>query len=207
MSRLLAVTGRLLAVTGRLLAIGRCVHSALSRRGAVSFATPAILSCAQRHLSPVTRRSGIFPRLRAITQRGGLIADQCRQIARTRGLIASIARIDTGVGAVLALLGASSANLTRGVMRFRVAAVREVAVAGGLIAIGSCLLSIGRTLVAVRPRLVGIREALITINERLIVLEDLRNRGDCWYLVALHDRFLALAAPLLLSLSTGPRWT
>ena len=63
-------------------------------------------------------------------------------------------------------------------MDVRVAAVREVAVAGGLVAVGRGLLSPGRGLVAGRTRLISVREDLVEISRRLIVSQRPRIRGD-----------------------------
>jgi hypothetical protein len=67
-----------------------------------------------------------------------------------------------------------------------VAAVREVAVAGGLVAVGRGLLSPGRGLVAVRTRLISVREDLVAISRRLIVDQCPRNRSD--FLLLCSDR-------------------
>jgi hypothetical protein len=121
-----------------------------------------------------------------------------------RNLITKMGRRDASLSAVLALLSGATANFARRVMRFRVAAVHEVAIAGGLIAIGSRLLSIGRGLVVVSPRLISIGEGLISINERLIVLMRRRSRGSGWYWGEFHDRsFFDLAGHL----SAGLEWT
>lgn len=95
-----------------------------------------------------------------------------------RNNIARSGGVDTRLGGLSALLGAVVAKVSRDLVHARVAAVREVAITGCLIAIRSGLVAVGRGLVAVRPRLVSIRERLVAISERLIVLRLPRCRMD-----------------------------
>ena len=112
----------------------------------------------------------------AITTSGGLIAVQRRQIAVVRRLIASVSSLETCMCGLLAPLGTPIPNLAGGIVKLRVAAVFEFAIAGcliavgrGLIGVGRGLIGVGRGLIAVSARLVRIRERLLAVRERLTV--------------------------------------
>ena len=62
---------------------------------------------------------------------------------------------------------AAVANVARGIVRFFVAALREVDVAGHLVAVGRRLVAVGRGLVAVSRALVGVGESLLAVSMRL----------------------------------------
>ena len=102
----------LLAVTGRLHAICRCPGSTVSRIGAVSSGTPAVLRCLPHDLLAITSRASTGREL-VITQLRGLITGQRRQIASARDLVARVGRLDTTLSTVLALPGAAIANFAR----------------------------------------------------------------------------------------------
>jgi len=194
---LLHVANGLRAIRGRLFAIGRRPGSALSRRGAIGGGIPAIRHPAQRDLRAAAALGTVVHRLRVVPPFGGPIARQRSQIPSARGLIANAARLDTTPGAVLPLLGGASADLARGIVRFKVAAEPEIAIDGDPIAIDRRLVPIRRGLIDVRARLVNAGQRLVTIGERLVVFDPVENRSGGWYRVIAHEQFLALAAGVL----------
>src|ERR1019366_3355254 len=132
-----------------------------------------------RGLAPQPPRRGQRRRCGGPPPPAARSAPESARVASSRDLVARIGRLDPPVSAVLALLRAAITRVARRVMHFRVAAVREVAIAGCLIAIRSCLFSSGGGLVAVRTRLVSLREELVAISQRLTVLDErLLNLGD-----------------------------
>jgi hypothetical protein len=91
----------------------------------------------------------------ALVHLGGLIACERRHIASVRNSITSDPRIDPRPANLLASPCAAIAKLKRQVTPARVAARREVAITGCLIAVRT-LLIIDRRLVTVRSRLVRV---------------------------------------------------
>jgi len=73
---------------------------------------------------------------------------------------------------VVALIGTVLADLTAYLVLMRVAAGRQIAIAGGLIAVGGRLVAVGAGLVALRARLIAVRHGLIDVGERLLVVGE-----------------------------------
>jgi hypothetical protein len=86
----------------------------------------------------------------------------------------------------VASLGAAIAKVTRQLMLVRVAAAREIAIAGGLVAIGRDLVAIGSRLVAVGRRLVALGSRLVGVRERLAALERPRRSDKALRLCVAH---------------------
>jgi hypothetical protein len=180
----------LLSIARGLRAVSRGTRSALGGARAVGSPAPAVLRGPRDdlrgvHRTPAAGRGGVAGRQLAVIPLRGLIARQRREIASSRGLVAIGGCGHALVGAVLSLQGAPIAELPREVMDTGVAAVREVAIAGGLVGVSGSLVAIGRDLIAVRGRLVGVRERLIASSERLTV--PIRDRTG-------RDRLVMLAA-------------
>jgi hypothetical protein len=165
-----------------LIAVCCGADSALSRRGAVSGGTLAVLYRAQngvRLVKPVIRR-GDF-----VAKQGGSVARHRRQVAVACDCIPSSSRRETRQGCLLALHHAFIAKITRLAEHGGVAAFGEDTVTGCLIAFGGSLIAVGRSLVAVGSRLVGIRPVLILIGARLLVPTRDRIREETALLLCL----------------------
>lgn len=141
------VTCRLGAIGGGLLAIRQGARSALGRGR--------------------THRPGGIPLARM--QRGFVVTHRSRLIARVRDRVTSGGRDEAGAGGPVALPGRAVASVARHIVLVRIAAVREVTVAGCLIFVGCRLIVVRRGLIAVRDGLVAIRESLVAVGERPIV--------------------------------------
>jgi len=129
------------------------------------------------HRAPVVCAAGVALREVKVAQRSGLIARGRCHVAGVRDGVTIRGRVNASLGDLLALLGVAIAKVARDVVLAGVAAAREVAIAGGLVAVGRGLIAVRGGLVAVGGRLIGIREGLIAILERLGVLERPRGRS------------------------------
>jgi hypothetical protein len=102
---------------------------------------------------------------RQITRVGGEVACQRGEIAGVRDRVALAGGVQSRLSALPALTRRALAHLTTELVRTRVDAGREIAVAGSLVAVGSRLVTVGAGLVAVSQRLLiyarGDRDALL----------------------------------------------
>jgi hypothetical protein len=123
--------------------------------------------------APVSARglvlvSGVTLRHRLITRGGSAISRQRRQIAALRGRVALMRALKACHSGLLALDRRAPTDLTAGLVLSRIDAVREVAIAGGLITIGSSLVAVRARLVSLTARLITICERLLAVGERLL---------------------------------------
>jgi hypothetical protein len=121
---------------------------------------------------------GVALRHRQIARGGSPIAHQRRQVAGCGGLVSFMGAFKACRGGVLTLERRAPTDFTAGLVLSGIDALREVAIAGGLIAIGGGLVAFGASLVsltasliAVGERLIAVRERLIAVRERLLVTE------------------------------------
>jgi hypothetical protein len=101
-------------------------------------------------------------------QHGGLVASGRCEVPGGRYRIASGGCLDARLAATTALLRAPIAKVLCGGVFPRVGSMREVPIAGRLIAVGRNLVLFRRGLILVSGRLVGIRERLVGVSERLV---------------------------------------
>jgi hypothetical protein len=185
-----AVTRGLFAVAGGLFAICRGAGSTLDRRCPVGCRIVAVLHRAVQeasHRAPVVCAAGVALREVKVAQRSGLIARSRAHVAGVRDDVTIRGRVDASLGDLLTLLGAAIAKVARELVLAGVAAARELAITGGLVAVGRGLVAVRGGLVAVGGRLIDIREGLIAILERLGVLERARGRSSALGLSAAHS--------------------
>jgi hypothetical protein len=121
---------------------------------------------------------GVTLRHRQMARGRSPIAHQRRQIAGRGGRVSFMGALEACRGGVLTLERRAPTDFTAGLVLSGIDALREVAIAGGLIAIGGGLVAFGASLVsltasliAVGERLIAVRERLIAVRERLLVTE------------------------------------
>ena len=173
-ARLQAVTGALLAVYRRRFAIPSCLRPMLRGLRAVVRGALALFGgtddqvrtgdCARVVLLVIS----ITPRHREIARGGSPISRQGRQIARVRGLVALVRALKARHGGLLTLERRTPTDLTAGLMLSWIDAVREVAIAGGLITIGRGLVAVRAPLVLLTTRLLAVGQRLLGVGQRLL---------------------------------------
>jgi hypothetical protein len=99
------------------------------------------------------------------------IAHQRRQIAGRGGRVSFMDALKACRGGVLTLERGAATDFTAGVVVSGIDALREVAIAGGLIAIGGGLVAVGASLVSLTASLIDVGERLIAVRERLLLTE------------------------------------
>jgi hypothetical protein len=110
---------------------------------------------------------GLALRHREIARVGGVVARQRCEIAGICDRVTLVGRVQTRLGGLPALAGGALADVTAELVRARIDAGREVAVAGGLIAVGGPLVAVGAHLIGVRQGLVAVGKRLLALGARL----------------------------------------
>jgi hypothetical protein len=172
-----AVAGALLAVCRCSLAIAGGLHAMLSGLHAELPGALALLAGAHHDLR-ARDRTRVVVLVVAVTLDHRQIARGGSPIARQHGQIAGLSGRVTLVGALKARRGGPLALTRRAPCAVRtsrlascargVDAMREVAIAGDLIAIGRGLVAVGTCLVSLTARLITVCQRLIALAERLI---------------------------------------
>ncbi|MDQ2896877.1 MAG: hypothetical protein M3Y09_14730 [Actinomycetota bacterium] len=174
------------AVTFGLLAVIACAAAVLCGQHAVLGGPHAISRGAFASFGGAQHDRSAGDRAPAVGMLGGTVALSHHEIARVGGLVAGLgayvslegARVASACdreahgGALFGLLAVARAVLAAvapGLVRDAIAAVREILVAGGLVAVEACL-------VKTSTGLVGFSERSPNVGERLVALED-RRRG------------------------------
>jgi hypothetical protein len=177
----LAVTARLLTIAGSPSLVAwtsLIVRGPLpSCPGAVRRCTPTVRGCPLRELFARGIDVWHVLRLKLASTLGASTVTLCGPpIAGVSNDVSTGGCAGTRWASRTALAGAAIAGFLRGVMHARVAARREIAIAGrlvhlgrGSVAVGHGLVAIGGGLVAIRARLVCVCGGLIAFRERLII--------------------------------------
>jgi len=114
--------------------------------------------------------AGVARRHRDIARGRSLIACECCDVAGVSGRVALLGGVHAVRGRLVALTSAALTDLPGALMLLRFDAVREVTIAGGLVAICRYLIAVGAGLVAVRTGLIGVCERLVGIGQRLLAI-------------------------------------
>ena len=109
---------------------------------------------------------------REIARSSSAIAREPGQIAGIGGRVSFVAGLQARCRRDLALLGAPAPAVAARFVLTGIDAVREVAIAGGLIAIGRNLVAVGAGLVPLIAGLVGVGERLLAIRKRLLAVGE-----------------------------------